>query len=78
MGNIVVSETRSLGITICDKHERVWVNCGGLGQSMGRDRTNIGHPETIHAASPRHRVELAAAQRGPRQHCGRLKAERVL
>lgn len=38
--NVFISETRSLGITIYDKHERVWVNGGGLGQSMRRDRTN--------------------------------------
>jgi hypothetical protein len=38
--NVFVSETRSLGITIYDKHEKVWVNGGGLGQSMRRDRTN--------------------------------------
>ncbi len=38
--NVFISETRSLGITIYDKHERVWVNGGGLGQSMRRDRSN--------------------------------------
>ncbi len=38
--NVFISETRSLGITIYDKHEKVWVNGGGLGQSMRRDRTN--------------------------------------
>ena len=38
--NVFVSETRSLGITVYDKHERVWVNGGGLGQSMRRDRSN--------------------------------------
>jgi len=38
--NVFISETRSLAITVYDKHERVWVNSGGLGQSMRRDRTN--------------------------------------
>jgi hypothetical protein len=38
--NVFISETRSLSITIYDKHEKVWVNGGGLGQSMRRDRTN--------------------------------------
>lgn len=38
--NVFISETRSLGVTIYDKHERVWVNGGGFGQSMRRDRTN--------------------------------------
>ncbi len=38
--NVFISETRSLGITVYDKHERVWVNGGGLGQSMRRDRSN--------------------------------------
>ncbi len=38
--NVFVSETRSLGITVYDKLERVWVNGGGLGQSMRRDRSN--------------------------------------
>src|SRR5579871_3976549 len=38
--HVFISETRSLGITIFDKREGVWVNGGGLGQSMRRDRTN--------------------------------------
>ena len=38
--NVFISETRSLSITVYDKRERVWVNSGGLGQSMRRDRSN--------------------------------------
>jgi hypothetical protein len=38
--NVFISETRSLGITIYDKRERLWVGGGGLGQSMRRDRSN--------------------------------------
>jgi len=32
--------TRSLAITIFDKRQGVWLNGGGLGQSMRRDRGN--------------------------------------
>lgn len=38
--NVFISETRSLGVTIYDKHAREWVSAGGFGQSMRRDRTN--------------------------------------
>ena len=38
--NVFISETRSLGITVYDKHAKEWVGAGGLGQSMRRDRTN--------------------------------------
>jgi hypothetical protein len=38
--NVFISETRSLAITIFDKRNGAWVNGGGLGQSMRRDRTN--------------------------------------
>jgi hypothetical protein len=38
--NVFISETRSLGITVYDKHAKEWVGAGGLGQSIRRDRTN--------------------------------------
>jgi hypothetical protein len=38
--HVFISETRSLGIMIFDKRQGVWMNGGGLGQSMRRDRTN--------------------------------------
>lgn len=38
--NVFISETRSLSVTVYDKHERVWVGSGSFGQSMRRDRTN--------------------------------------
>jgi hypothetical protein len=38
--HVFISETRSMGIMIFDTHERIWVNGGGFGQSMRRDRTN--------------------------------------
>ena len=38
--NVFISETRSLGVTIYDKRAKEWVNGGGFGQSMRRDRSN--------------------------------------
>ena len=38
--NVFISETRSLAVTVYDKRAKEWVNAGGLGQSMRRDRTN--------------------------------------
>ncbi|HYL37896.1 MAG TPA: hypothetical protein VEV17_18415 [Bryobacteraceae bacterium] len=38
--HVFISETRSMGIMIYDKRERIWVNGGGFGQSMRRDRSN--------------------------------------
>jgi len=38
--HVFISETRSLSITIFDKRQGVWLNGGGLGQSMRRDRSN--------------------------------------
>jgi hypothetical protein len=38
--NVFISETRSLAVTVYDKRAQAWVNAGGFGQSMRRDRTN--------------------------------------
>jgi hypothetical protein len=38
--HVFISETRSLGIMIFDKREGIWINGGGMGQSMRRDRSN--------------------------------------
>ena len=38
--HVFISETRSLGVMIFDKRNGVWVNGGGFGQSMRRDRSN--------------------------------------
>ncbi len=38
--HVFISETRSLGIMIFDKRQGIWLNGGGFGQSIRRDRTN--------------------------------------
>jgi hypothetical protein len=38
--NVFISETRSLAVTVYDKRAQAWVNAGGFGQSIRRDRTN--------------------------------------
>jgi hypothetical protein len=38
--HVFISETRSLGIIVFDKRQGVWLNGGGFGQSMRRDRSN--------------------------------------
>jgi hypothetical protein len=38
--HVFISETRSLGIMIFEKRQGLWLNGGGFGQSIRRDRTN--------------------------------------
>ena len=38
--DVFISETRSLAVTVYDKRAKEWVNAGGFGQSMRRDRSN--------------------------------------
>jgi hypothetical protein len=42
--NVYISETRSLSIMVYDLAKRTWVNGGGFGQVMRRDRTNDESP----------------------------------
>jgi hypothetical protein len=45
--NVFISETRSLGILVLDKKTNIWMNGGGFGQMMRRDRSNDARSDEL-------------------------------